>query len=101
MGVTYQYCQAHKKVEEYPSCESSIPDAIRATKNTQLLPSERPIVWQHPQTGEIRHPGRNDGEMPKYYKEQGYVKREFNSYHEHQKFNKEQGLVNHKAEGIK
>ena len=86
-------------------CNPSTPTRFhykdRTFVNAQLSAKDRPIVWEHPVTGEIRYPGRNDGEMPQYYKDQGYQKREITSYQEHQKFNKEHGLVNHAAEGIR
>ncbi len=96
MGARYQYCKEHKVVEEYPSCST-----FGYSKPAVLPMAERPVVWEHPQTKEVRYPGRNDGEMPKYYKDLGYERREIPSYTEHQKFNKEHGLVNHKAEGIR
>lgn len=101
MSLRFQYCYQHKIMEEYPSCATGYPDSIRCSKNTQLPNSERPVVWEHPITGEVRYPGRNDGEMPKYYKDQGYERHEMTSYTEHQKFNKEHGLINHAAEGIR
>lgn len=88
-------------MEEYPSCATNYSESIRHSRLAQLPLNERPVVWQHPLTGEVRYPGRNDGEMPKYYKEQGYERKEITSYREHQKFNKEHGLINHAAEGIK
>lgn len=69
--------------------------------NAVVGEKERPIVWQHPETGEVRYPGRNDRDMPKYYKDQGYKKVEFDSYHTHQKFCKDNNVVNHRAEGIR
>lgn len=95
MGAQYQYCKDHKTVEEYPACDSS------HVRNQQLSPKDRPVVWQHPQSGEVRYPGLNNSEMPKYYKDLGYERREIMSYNEHQKFCKERGLVNHAVEGIR
>lgn len=66
-----------------------------------IHPMDRPVVWEQPGTGEIRHPGRNDAPMPDHYRARGFVRREFTSYTEHQRWNKERGLVNHAAEGIK
>ena len=61
---------------------------------------DRPVLWIHPVTGEYKVPGRNDVEMPLQYKMQGYERREFNSYFEHQQWMRSKGLVNHAAEGI-
>lgn len=88
-------------MEQYPACDTGHEQSLRFSKNTQLSADERPVIWQHPETGEIRYPGRNDGEMPSYYKSQGYERKEFSSYQEHQRFNKEHGLINHRAEGIR
>lgn len=99
--IVQQYCKKHKEIEDYPACATDAPDGARFSRPATMHPSERPIVWQHPVTKEVRYPGRNDGEMPSYYKSQGYQKVEIPSYQEHQKFCKEQGVVNHAAEGIK
>lgn len=102
--LRYQYCHLHKTTEEYPACDIGIPESIRNSRNAQLPPGERPILWTKPGEGgkiEIRYPGRNDGQMPEYYKSQGYEKTEFTSYHEHQKFCKDHEIINHAVEGIK
>lgn len=101
MRMVYQYCQLHKAIEEAPACETNYDKAVRFSQTALLPPSERPVVWKHPKTGEVRYPGQNNSEMPKYYKDLGYERHEITSYPEHQKFCKEQGVVNHAVEGIK
>lgn len=73
----------------------------RETKRATIHPMDRPVVWEHPETGEIRHPGRNDVPMPEHYRVRGFERKEFTSYKEHQDFNRSQGLVNHAAEDIR
>src|SRR4029077_14359320 len=84
-----------------PQKESHSCSMNRSKSNAQLSEAERPILWIHPKTGEVRYPGRNDGVMPKYYSEQGYEKKEFTSYQEHQNFCDSKYLVNHAVEGIR
>lgn len=74
--------------------------SCQKSRMAQLTGEEKPVVWVHPQTGEIKYPGRNDADMPLQYKAQGYERKEFTSYHEHQAFCRKNGLVNHRAEGI-
>jgi hypothetical protein len=104
-GGEFGYEEGRDSTCPYPVCKPETTIVVKTKDKTaaqaQLSPSERPIVWEHPVTGELRYPGRNDGSMPKYYAEQGYQKKEFTSYHEHQKFCKEKELVNHKVEGIR
>ena len=66
-----------------------------------MHPKDRPVIYIHPVTGDYKIPGRNDVEMPLRYKMQGYERREFDSYFEHQRWMKSKGLVNHAAEGIR
>jgi len=101
MGKRYQYCKTHEVVEDYPACDIGTHNSFRFSKNQQLAADERPVVWEHPGTGEIRYPGRNDCDMPKYYKDLGYQRKEITSYKAHQQFCDERGLINHKAEGIR
>lgn len=44
--------------------------------NASVNPRERAVVWEHPGTGEIRYPGRNDTPMPSYYSREGFVRKE-------------------------
>lgn len=113
IDVVCDKCQsyyAYLNDREDPGCTSaqcatpqskSISSKDVLGRHAQLSSKDTPVVWKHPVTGEVRHPGRNDGEIPKYYKDLGYERHEIKSYREHQQFNKEHGLVNHAAEGIK
>lgn len=59
-----------------------------------------PVVYVHPITGDYRIPLAPDEPMPERYKLQGYERREFTSYLEHQKWCNDHNLVNKYAEGI-
>lgn len=61
---------------------------------------DRPVIYIHPVTGEIKYPMKGDVEMPLRYKMLGYERREFNSYLEHASWCRSKGLVNHAVEGI-
>lgn len=107
-GLEYGFIEGRESECTSVKCRAvfiSIKSKDMAPRGAQLHSKEKPILWTKtdPETGkvEIRYPGRNDGDMPSYYKSQGYEKTEFNSYQEHQKFCRENGLVNHKAEGIR
>lgn len=66
-----------------------------------LSKQDRPVVFENPQTGEVRYPARQDSPMMPGYKERGFERREFTSYREHQDWCSKQGVINHAAEGIK
>lgn len=66
--------------------------------NAGLHTSEKPVLYIHPVTGQIEFPMRNDRPIPDRYSRQGFERKEFNSYQEHKKFCKDNGLVNQKAE---
>jgi hypothetical protein len=101
MGRTvHQYCHAHKIMEDYPACDNGLPGNV-ASRNAQLGPKDRPVVWEHPETGEVRYPPRQESPMLPAYKERGFKRREFTSYREHQDWCKAHGVVNHAAEDIK
>jgi hypothetical protein len=61
-------------------------------------PSERAVVWYNPQTGKHATPGRNDVEMPQRYKDAGYQRREFATLHDLDRYCKQEGLHNEKAD---
>jgi len=101
MSRAYQYCYLHKEMEEYPACATSTPEAVRYSKSTQLPKNERPVIFENPQTGEVRYPATPDSPMMPGYAERGFERREFNSYQEHKSWCDSHGVVNHQVEGIK
>jgi len=98
--ATFQYCQIHKTMENYPACTHNYA-GIKRDSNAQLHPKDRPVVFENPQTGEVRYPARQDSPMMPGYKERGFERKEFTSYHEHQDWCKAHDVINHAAEGIK
>jgi len=70
-------------------------------RNAQLHTKDRPVVFEHPVTGEVRYPPRQDSPMLPSYKERGFERKEFTSYQEHQKWCKAHEVINHGMEGIK
>ncbi len=71
--------------------------AILQTRSASVHEKERAVVWQHPATGEVRYPGRNDVPMPALYQKQGFERREFTSIQQLDSFSKQRGLVNEAA----
>lgn len=101
MAVVYIVCGGcHEGYNPNETSHSCVASKTFKGKNAQLHVKERPVVWQHPKTGEVRYPGHT-GEMPGYYQSQGYERKEFTSYQEHKKFCDDNGMINHAVEGIK
>lgn len=61
-------------------------------------PSETIVIWEHPQTGQVMYPARNDVPMPARYRSQGYVRREIRNLADVRKFEKEKKVVAECAE---
>lgn len=55
------------------------------------------MVYEHPGTGEVRYPGRNDVAMPDRYSREGFVRREFESLRSLESFERSHGVLNDKA----
>lgn len=98
---TFQYCHAHKEMESFPACDNGYAPGLRTSKNAQLPPGERPVIWENPLTGEVRYPPRKESPMLQAYKDRGFQRKEFTSYNEHQQWCKSHDVINHAAEGIK
>lgn len=49
---------------------------------------ERVVVWEHPLTGEVRYPGRNDAPMPARYVTAGFQRKELSSLRQVEQFSK-------------
>lgn len=82
------------------SCRSPVErggEFLQFSPPASIHEKERAVVYQHPVTGEVRYPGRNDVPMPALYRKQGFERREFNSLRELDSFTKSRGLVNEAA----
>lgn len=69
----------------------------RPANARSLQPKETTVVYEHPVTGKVVYPGRNDQRMPERYKRQGYERKELTSLHQVDKFSKAQNVVNEAA----
>lgn len=62
-----------------------------------LGPEETTMVWEHPATGQVVYPGRNDAVMPERYRVAGYRRRELTSLREVDRFSDAHRVVNERA----
>lgn len=82
-----------------PPCCSPLTIQWRArSRDAQWDGREAIAVWEHPQTGEVRYPARNDVEMPKRYAEQGFVRRELRSLSAVDSFCRSKGVLNERRD---
>jgi len=69
-----------------------------APRNARALdPKETTVVYEHPESGKIVYPGRNDTEMPERYKRRGFERRELTSLDQVDKFSKAHNVLNERA----
>ena len=64
---------------------------------TPISTGDACVVYQHPLTGKVIWPGRNDEPMPARYQARGFERREMRSLGEIDKFSQSQGVVNERA----
>ena len=88
-----QGCGKALEVGEWPFC----PHGETRSSGTAAHPSERAVVWEHPGTGQIRYPGRNDVPIPERYAKEGFVRREMPTLRDIHAFERERGVKNEKA----
>lgn len=69
----------------------------RGVNFAAVHPSERAVVWRDPKTGHVAYPGRNDAPMPERYRQRGFERVEMSTLKQLDRFSKEQGVVNEKA----
>lgn len=62
-----------------------------------LAAAETTVVYQHPESGHVVYPGRNDQPMPARYARRGYERKELTSLSAVDRFSKEHRLVNERA----
>jgi hypothetical protein len=82
----------------YPGCQRT---AARVWMGRQYATafdkSETTVVWEHPGTGEVQYPGRNDVPIPKRLQARGFVRRELRSLREVERFEQQHGVRNERA----
>jgi hypothetical protein len=64
--------------------------------STIVNPKERIVVWEHPTTGAVRYPGRNDIPIPQRYLDQGFQRRELATRREAEQFERDHNVRNEK-----
>jgi putative FmdB family regulatory protein len=89
--------------EEYccPECGSDkllqIPSTF-ATRNEAIHPSERPVIFRNPNTGEIRYPASKDQPLDPKFAAQGYVREEaFSTFSGRDSFEKTTGRIHERS----
>jgi hypothetical protein len=99
--VIYAICNACNK--GYNPQNERHHCAGRYYSTAQLNEAEKPRYFYHPEHPEwgYKYPGRLDTPMPDYYEKLGYKEAKIDTVSQHAKFCDEQGLVNHKLEGIR
>lgn len=60
-------------------------------------PSESVVVWEHPVTGQVRYPGRNDTPIPERYQREGFVRKEIRTLRDIHKFESDHKVLNERA----
>lgn len=65
--------------------------------DTAFHSSETTVVWEHPGTGQVAYPGKNNIPIPERYARMGYQRKEIRSLREVEKFEREKGVLNERA----
>ena len=86
-------CLQFLRVGDWPFC----PHGRTPRGHHSIHIRERAVVYQHPATGKVVYPGRNDVPMPERYRARGFERRELDSLRSIESFEKEQGVLNEKA----
>jgi len=86
-------CGEYLNVGDWPWC----PHESTRPSHHSVHASERSVVWEHPGTGEIRYPGRNDAPIPDRYVKEGFVRKEFESLRSLETFERSHSVRNDKA----
>lgn len=88
--MTCPSCQHELVIGDFPFCphgpyQGTLPAAE---------PKQRTVVYEQQGTGKIRYPGRADVPVPERYRQQGYVKREFETARALENFERKHEVVN-------
>lgn len=83
-------CGLYLEVGDWPWCPH---ESTRKSPHTAHA-SERVVVFENPQTGEIRYPGRNDVPVPDRYAKQGFVRKELPTLRAVESFERAHGVRN-------
>lgn len=86
-------CGRFLNVGDWPWC----PHESTRPSHHSIHANERAVVWEHPTTGEVRYPGRNDRPIPEVYAKEGFVRKEFPTLRSLEAFEHSHGVINDKA----
>lgn len=91
--ATYQFCAEHRTVEPYPACVPS--SMVGRIRNQQVADVEAAAVAFNPKTGERVYCFANPTDpLPEQYAKEGFVKQQFKTARELEKFCRDNNLVN-------
>lgn len=71
--------------------------SVAGRHDALVSPNERAVVWQHPVTGHIEYPMRNDVPMPERYRKWGYQRVEATTLRELHAIERQSGTRNERA----
>ena len=83
-------CGEYLEIGDWPWC----PHESTRKRHHTAHAKERVVVFENPQTGEIRYPGRNDVPVPQRYIDQGFVRKELPTLRSVEKFENQHGVRN-------
>lgn len=95
-------CGEPFQIGDWPICadETGRHGHGRPGGNLSPLPmsaDQTTVVYEHPATGKVCYPGRNDRPMPERYVKRGFERREIRTLRGMDTFSKQHGVVNEKA----
>lgn len=83
------------------SCKKGILEivfrSLQARNAAAFDTHDMTVVYEHPKTGKVMYPPRNDQPMPARYQQAGFVRKELRSLREVDRFSSEHGLINEHA----
>ncbi len=71
--------------------------SARSRNASAIGKDEMTVVYEHPVTGRVMYPPRNDQPMPERYAQRGFVRKEMRTLREVEKFSEQRGLVNERV----
>lgn len=90
-----EHCRRPLAIGEWPFCPHGPARAGGfASLNAPIQPGERVVVYEHPQSGEVRYPMRADrvGRTEQLYLAQGYERRTIDTIAQLRGFEKRRGV---------
>src|SRR5512135_2862974 len=57
-----------------------------SSRSATAHPLDRTVIWRNPRTGKVAYPPRNDSPMPARYRQEGYIREEFEHARDVEKF---------------